>query len=74
MNIKDLFIFKFVFGLFLMLFGFNVFATAPDFSTLTAAVDYSTVIAAVLTVMAALGGVYIVMAGGSMILSKLRGR
>lgn len=49
------------------------FAAGPDFSTLTASVDFSTAIAAILLVMAGLAGVYIVMKGGSLILSKLRG-
>jgi hypothetical protein len=46
---------------------------APDFTTLTDSVDFSTAIAAILLVMAGLAGVYIVMKGGSLILSKLRG-
>jgi hypothetical protein len=47
--------------------------TPPDFTTLTAAVDYTTVSAAVLLIMASLAGLYILMAGGSMILAKLKG-
>ncbi len=70
--------FKKIFFLsFALLFGVFLspasFAVAPDFSTLTDAVDYSTAITAILTVFAALAGVYIVMAGGSLILSKIRG-
>lgn len=49
------------------------FAAAPDFTTLTASVDFSTATAAILLVMAGLAGVYIVMKGGALILSKLRG-
>lgn len=68
---------KIIFLSFAFLLGFLVspasFAAAPDFSTLTDAVDYSTAITAILTVFAALAGVYIVMAGGSLILSKIRG-
>lgn len=48
-------------------------AAGPDFATLTAAVDFGTAITAILLVMAGLAGVYIVMKGGSLILSKLRG-
>lgn len=49
------------------------YAAGPDFTTLTAAADFGTAQAAILVVMAALAGVYIVMKGGSLILSKLRG-
>lgn len=55
-----------------LLFSGFAFADPPDFSTLTTAVDFSTVITALLTIMAALAGVYIVMRGGSLILSKIR--
>jgi hypothetical protein len=48
------------------------FAEPPAFTTLTAAVDFSTVISSLLTIMAALAGVFIVMRGGSLILSKIR--
>ncbi len=48
------------------------FADPPSFTTLTAAVDFSTVISSLLTIMAALAGVFIVMRGGSLILSKIR--
>lgn len=58
--------------LFSMLFGQSVFALPPDFTTLTAAVDFSTVITAVLGIFAALASVYIVVAGGRMILTRLR--
>lgn len=63
---------KAYFGIIAMLFGGAAFADPPDFSTLTTAVDFSTVITALLTIMAALAGVYIVMRGGSLILSKIR--
>jgi hypothetical protein len=52
--------------------GFPAFAEPPAFTTLTAAVDFSTVISSLLTIMAALAGVFIVMRGGSLILSKIR--
>jgi len=52
----------------------SAFAVAPDFTSLTASIDFSTAISAILLVMAALAGVYIIMKGGDLILSKLRGR
>jgi hypothetical protein len=54
-------------------FPLTCYAEAPDFSTLTDSVDFSTAITAILLVMAGLASVYIVMKGGSLILSKLRG-
>lgn len=59
-------------ALFLMTLGLNAFADPPSFTTLTAAVDFSTVISSVLTVFAALAGVYIVMKGGRMILGSIK--
>jgi hypothetical protein len=56
----------------MLLFGGPAFAEPPAFTTLTAAVDFSTVISSLLTIMAALAGVFIVMRGGSLILSKIR--
>lgn len=56
----------------MMLFGGSAFADPPNFTTLTSAVDFSTVISSLLTIMAALAGVFIVMRGGSLILSKIR--
>jgi hypothetical protein len=47
--------------------------TGPDFSGLTSQVDWTTAIAAILLVMGGIASVYIVMKGGSLILSKLRG-
>jgi len=48
-------------------------ATGPDFTGMTGQIDWTTAIAAVLLVMGGLAGVYVVMTGGSLILSKLRG-
>lgn len=53
--------------------AFPVLAAGPDFTGLTSQIDWSTAIAAILLVMGGLGGVYVVMKGGSLILSKLRG-
>ena len=50
-----------------------VLAAGPDFTGLTSQIDWSTATAAILLVMGGLAGVYIVMKGGSLILSKLRG-
>lgn len=50
----------------------NAAGTGPDFSGLTSQVDWATAIAALLLVMGGLAGVFIVSAGGSMILEKLR--
>lgn len=50
------------------------FAAGPDFSGLTSQIDWTTAIAAILLVMGGLAGVYIVMKGGDLILTKLRGR
>lgn len=47
--------------------------TPPDYTTLTSSVDYSTTTAAVLLIMAGLAGVYILLAGGAMILAKIKG-
>ena len=63
-----------LFGLFLSLLSICSYAAGPDFSGLTSQIDWGTCIAAVLLVMGGLGGVYVVMTGGSLILSKLRGR
>jgi hypothetical protein len=63
---------KAFFGTLMMLFGSSAFADPPDFSALTAAVDFSSVQSALLTVMATLAAVYIIMRGGSLILSKIR--
>lgn len=49
-------------------------AAGPDFTGLTGQIDWSTAIAAILLVMGGLAGVYIVMKGGDLILTKLRGR
>jgi hypothetical protein len=55
-----------------VLMPLSAFAEAPDFTSLTSAIDFSTAVTAVLLVMAGLAGVYIVMAGGNLILSRLR--
>ena len=55
-------------------FALPIFAAGPDFTGLTGPIDWSTAIAAILLVMGGLAGVYIVMKGGDLILSKLRGR
>ncbi len=59
-------------GLFLMFLGFDAMAVAPDFSAITTVVDFSTVISGIVSIMAALAGVYIISRGGSMILGKIR--
>jgi|688.fasta_scaffold647793_2 hypothetical protein len=46
---------------------------AQTLSDLAAQVDYSTAISAILTIMAALAGVFIVTRGGALILSKITG-
>lgn len=66
------FMVKAFFGSLMMLFGGYAFAVPPDFSTLTAAVDFSTTEAAVLVIMASLATLYILIRGGSLILSKIR--
>jgi hypothetical protein len=45
---------------------------AETLSDLAAQVDYSTAISAILTIMAALAGIYIVTRGGELILSKIK--
>jgi hypothetical protein len=50
------------------------YAVPPDFTSLTAAVDFSTVQSAIMTIFAALATVYILILGGRMILSRVKGR
>lgn len=57
---------------FASLLAVPAFAVPPDFSTLTGAVDYSTATTAIMTVFGALGVVYIVLAGGRLILNQMR--
>ena len=59
---------------FMMVSMFARAAGGPDFSGLTGQIDWTTCIAAILLVMGGLGGVYVVMTGGNLILQKLRGR
>lgn len=54
-------------------FALPVMAAGPDFTGLTGQIDWTTAIAAILLVMGGLAGVFVVMQGGSLILSKLRG-
>lgn len=61
-------------SLAMFLSSFGAWAAGPDFSSLTSAVDFSTVITAIMAIAAALAGVYVVMRGADMVLSKLRGR
>lgn len=44
----------------------------PDFSSLTSAVHFDTAQAAILGIMAALAVLYVVIRGGSLVLSKIR--
>lgn len=48
------------------------FAAGPDFSTLTAAVDFSTVQTAIMGVFATIAGIYVIIRGGGLVLSKIR--
>ncbi|GHU39158.1 hypothetical protein AGMMS50256_38860 [Betaproteobacteria bacterium] len=75
MKAKMLYLFSALASFLMVPFGvaFAADGTPPDFSTLTSSVDFSTAITAVLLVMAGLAGVFIVIRGGKLILSMLRG-
>lgn len=66
-------VFAWLLAAFVSLLAVPAFAVPPDYSTLTALIDYSTTITAIMTVFGGLAGVYIVVAGGRMILSKMKG-
>lgn len=50
------------------------FAAGPDFSSLTSSIDFSSASASILAIFGLLGSVYVVMKGGSLIMSVLKGR
>ncbi len=68
--------FKVFFFLMLALFASLAGATGttPDYSGITANVDWTTTLAALSLIMGGLGGVYMLLRGGDMILARLRKR
>lgn len=66
-------LFAIIFGALLFLISPFAFATAPDFSTIITAVDFSTVISSLTSIFSSLAGVFVIMRGGALIVSKIRG-
>lgn len=62
------------FGFVMSFFTASVFAAGPVMTGLTDAVDFGTVQTAILTIFAALATVYVLIMGGRMVLSRIRGR